>query len=258
MKKKTLYTKIISILLVLVIIYQPLSVFVKAQGTGTGYLDLVNSNTIYGWAYDSSGPNNQLNVQIYINGVYKTTVLANQYRPDVSAAGLGNGYNGYNYSMNWSGYAPGAYLVTAYAVGVDGNKYQLINTKSYIVVNAALTGYLDAVNSNSITGWAFDPNSPNNPLNVQIYINGQLKTTVAANQFRLDLLAAGLGNGYHVYNYSMDWSGYATGSYEVTAYAINTLGNKYQLYNVKTYSVAYTPTPTVHFPPFERHHKRMI
>jgi hypothetical protein len=40
------------------------------------------------------------------------------------------------------------------------------------------------------------------PINVDLYDGATLIETVAANLFRADLLAAGIGNGYHAYSYN--------------------------------------------------------
>ena len=46
-------------------------------------------------------------------------------------------------------------------------------------------------------GWAWDPQQPNTPISVNIYADDNLVATVSADQFRQDLLDAGIGNGVH-------------------------------------------------------------
>src|SRR5579883_2486487 len=62
-------------------------------------------------------------------------------------------------------------------------------------------GSHDEADCNLIAGWAWDGSNPNSPVNVDILDGTVLLATVAANQFRPDLLNAGLGNGYHAFNY---------------------------------------------------------
>jgi RHS repeat-associated protein len=61
-------------------------------------------------------------------------------------------------------------------------------------------GWLDTGNCTLIGGWAWDSNQPNTPINVDVY-DGALKilSNVPANQYRSDLQAAGIGNGYHAF-----------------------------------------------------------
>jgi hypothetical protein len=69
-------------------------------------------------------------------------------------------------------------------------------------VTSAFGGYQDGADCNTISGWAWDANQPNTAINVDIYDGNTLILTVAANQFRQDLLNAGLGNGYHGFSVS--------------------------------------------------------
>jgi hypothetical protein len=53
-------------------------------------------------------------------------------------------------------------------------------------------------------GWAWDSNQLNPPVSVDLYKDGLLQASqVPANQFRQDLLDAGIGNGYHGFTYTI-------------------------------------------------------
>jgi hypothetical protein len=61
-------------------------------------------------------------------------------------------------------------------------------------------GYLDQADCNVLAGWAWDRNLPNTAVTVDIYANGALKASgVLAGGYRADLAAAGKGNGYHAF-----------------------------------------------------------
>lgn len=67
-------------------------------------------------------------------------------------------------------------------------------------------GNFDSIDCQSLTGWAWDASQPNTPISVDIYYdNGALLGTVRANQFRQDLLNAGMGNGQHGFTFSLPW-----------------------------------------------------
>lgn len=98
----------------------------------------------------------------------------------------------------------------------------------------APTGQLDAVYATKIGGWAWRSDIPNTPLNVHLYIRKTTETTskiigTLANGYRSDLANAGYGNGYHAFNYPMDWTTYTPGTYEVKAFAIGGNGINPQL-----------------------------
>jgi hypothetical protein len=79
---------------------------------------------------------------------------------------------------------------------------------TYTCVNGACkapayAGYLDSANCSLVGGWAWDGNQPNTPINVDISVDGVVKGTVSANLFRQDLLNAGIGNGYHGFQWTL-------------------------------------------------------
>ncbi|HKI02994.1 MAG TPA: DUF4082 domain-containing protein [Thermoanaerobaculia bacterium] len=67
-------------------------------------------------------------------------------------------------------------------------------------------GFHEVASCSAISGWAWDQNSPNSPINVSIDRDNIHITTVAANLFRQDLVNAGKGNGFHAFVYPVDTS----------------------------------------------------
>jgi hypothetical protein len=66
---------------------------------------------------------------------------------------------------------------------------------------ASLEGFHDIANCGEISGWAWDSAQPNTPINVEIYADNVLLTTIPADQFRQDLLNAGKGTGFHAFSF---------------------------------------------------------
>ena len=58
-------------------------------------------------------------------------------------------------------------------------------------------GYVDQVTCTTISGWTWNSQQPDTPINVDVYSDGAFLTSVPANQFRQDLRNAGIGNGVH-------------------------------------------------------------
>lgn len=205
--------------------------------TAQGNLDLVNHTTIAGWAWQPSVPNQAIYVHIYVDDQLIAVVKADKYRGDLLNAGKGNGYHGFVYQMNWSGYTEGVHTVYAYAVDGSGNNPHLGGSpKTYTLTLSK--GTLDLVNSTTIAGWAWQPSTPNQPIDVHIYVDGQLKAVVRADQYRPDLQSAGIGNGSHGFSYQIDWSGYSVGTHIVNVFAVDGSGNNPVLNgSPKTYSI---------------------
>ena len=61
----------------------------------------------------------------------------------------------------------------------------------------AFLGALDVVDAEVIAGWAWDQTRPDAPIEVEVYDGDALLATVLADQFREDLIGAGIGNGKH-------------------------------------------------------------
>ena len=68
-----------------------------------------------------------------------------------------------------------------------------------------LEGYADGITCQSIWGWAWDSTQPTTRLNVSVFDNGAHYTTVAANQYRADLAAAGKGDGIHAFGVGLPY-----------------------------------------------------
>lgn len=85
---------------------------------------------------------------------------------------------------------PGYYML--FVVNSNG-----VPSKASIIKVQQDDGYLEVADCNQISGWAWDRNNPNSPVNVDIYDGSTHITTISANIFRLDLFNAGKGNGNH-------------------------------------------------------------
>lgn len=66
-------------------------------------------------------------------------------------------------------------------------------------------GNFERIDCQSVAGWAWDASQPNTPVSVDIYAYDRAQTmaTFRANQFRPDLLSAGIGNGQHGFSFSL-------------------------------------------------------
>jgi hypothetical protein len=64
-------------------------------------------------------------------------------------------------------------------------------------------GFHDYNNCDGSTGWAWDSSQPNTPISVYIFEGSSLLGSVVADKYRSDLPGAGIGNGYHAFDWSM-------------------------------------------------------
>ena len=198
-----------------------------AASTPGGFLDGVSASRIHGWAYQSGLPNTALQVHIYIinnstGEQHIRTATADIYRADLKSAGYGDGYHGFDYSINWIDYKPGTYSVYAYAIGVNSSNALLNNAPISFTVRS-MTGSVDALKSTGIGGWAWKPDAPNEPVGVHVHIIGLdgnvIKIiTKSANEYRGDLATEGYGNGYHGFTIPIDWDDYGEARFRIIIY----------------------------------------
>jgi hypothetical protein len=68
----------------------------------------------------------------------------------------------------------------------------------------AIVGYIDKIDGAKVSGWAWDRNRPDMPIDVDIHIAGKPVATVRADRLRKDLARSGTGNGYHAFEAILD------------------------------------------------------
>jgi len=169
--------------------------------TFEGFHDIADCHSIVGWAWDSTMPNTPINVDIYVDNVFFTTLLANEFRQDLLNNGKGNGEHGFS-MLTPDALKDGQ--PHEIRVRIGGSNIDLGNTpKTINCGGTAFEGFHDIADCNVIAGWAWDANQPNTPINVDVHIDGHAFVDIQApaNQFRQDLLDAGKGNGVHGFSF---------------------------------------------------------
>src|SRR5208283_4788750 len=167
-----------------------------------GYLDEASCTQISGWAWDAVNPSSTVSVDIYDGGTKITTVSAGNYRGDLVLAGIGNGYHGYSYTPIFTDGK--THTINVFYSGTTIPLSNSPQTTSSACGGTAILyqGYFDEASCTLISGWAWNANSPGSEINVDIYDGSFMIATVLASNYRADLLAAGIGNGYHGYSYT--------------------------------------------------------
>ena len=68
-----------------------------APGALRGYIDRVRASSIAGWAQNADAPEAPVCLDIFADGKFIGRLLANIYRDDLQAAGLGSGRHGFEF-----------------------------------------------------------------------------------------------------------------------------------------------------------------
>ena len=69
--------------------------------------------------------------------------------------------------------------------------------------SGSLSGYVDAIVSGRIYGWAWDASQPDRSVTVEVRDGDRVLGTVEADRFREDLRNLGLGNGRHAFEFEL-------------------------------------------------------
>jgi Beta-propeller repeat len=163
-----------------------------------GVHDTSGCSLITGWAWDPNNPNSAINVDILNGTTLLGTVAASVFRSDLLAAGYGNGYHGFSFPTPLSLEDGQAHSIQ---VRFSKTTLNLLNTPRSLTCTG-MAGFHDTASCSTITGWAWNQNTPDTPINVDILDGTTLLATVTANVFRGDLLNAGYGNGYHGFSFA--------------------------------------------------------
>src|SRR5262249_20340236 len=126
-----------------------------------GFHDGAGCNTLSGWAWDSNDPNNPINVDIYSGSTKIASVPAIQYRPDLVAAGIGNGFHGFSYTVGASLKDGVTHLITVKFPGTNTNLNNTLRSISCTGTPPVYQGVFEVADCNTISGWAWDQHDPN-------------------------------------------------------------------------------------------------
>ncbi len=164
-----------------------------------GYVDNVSVNgttaTVAGWTLDPGSPGTSIAVHLYVNNA-GFAYIANKPRPDVNAAMRVTGQHGFSETVQL---APGPNTICAFGIGTAANNNTLLFCGVY-QGPARPVGVVDAMAVSALTttvsGWAFDPNSPGASIAVHVYV-GNAGTATLANNPRPDVNAVMGVSGQH-------------------------------------------------------------
>ncbi|HEY3544965.1 MAG TPA: CHAP domain-containing protein [Propionicimonas sp.] len=181
---------------------------------------------VRGWAGDPQKKAGPLLVRVYVDGALVSTFRASRSRPDVHAVHPAYGSSlGYDRTIKL--HVPGGTKsVCTRAVNVGAGADVQLGCQSVVVRDASPFGSLDYVGSelNDIIwrGWAADPNLPNGPIRVNLFVNGTYKGYAKTHYSRPDVPAVFPGYGSNL-GYSVR-NGYGGGNTVRVCVRVNNVG----------------------------------
>jgi hypothetical protein len=159
----------------------------------TGNIDVANLEKLSGWVQDLSPPDAAVRLQIIDNGVKIGHVIDN-HRLDLEQVGIGYGCHTINFEFASGTISSGFHLIRVLqgqdAAEAPSSSLAVKASQTFEVVVQTLTGSVDIVGLNMISGWARDELRRDTAVSLSISLG-----TTLANSYRDDLRAAGIGNG---------------------------------------------------------------
>jgi len=149
-----------------------------------GHLDGVFDGRLCGWASprESTVP---VPVEIFADGVWLATVIADEFRADVAAAGIADGYCGFSVDIRdkipFDRHA-------AISARIYGETVPLSGSPVYYE-RVAFLGCADGIDDGEIHGWAVDLRSPEQPVSVDIFLGSSIVGQTMTIEERPDIRA---------------------------------------------------------------------
>lgn len=157
-----------------------------------GMLDGLAPGGIAGWAMDLADPGRRLAISLVIDGEVVAGTVADGARHDLLAVGVGDGHHGVELAL------PAEHRrERRVGLVVAGTALHLTGSPVTVLPSPAVVGCFDTFHGLSAHGWAFDHLHPGRKVVVEAVAAGdRVLGRAVAEQFRGDLLDAGIAGGY--------------------------------------------------------------
>ncbi len=158
-----------------------------------GCLDSASAGHAEGWALDLRHPGHKVSLDVYVDAALVASATTGEPRPDLAEKGLGEGDAGFSVALPPH---PDPEAKRRITVRLAGTPTELSGSPLFIDPVPGLMGRFDSLHAMTAHGWALNHASPETPLVVEIVTAGGVVLGAGpANQFRGDLLDAGLKGG---------------------------------------------------------------
>lgn len=152
-----------------------------------GYVEEFARDVIRGWAFDPGQPARRLTVELLIDGRCVSTAPATIDRPDL--ASIGQGRTDLGFALPVRPQTP---------LDAEHVEVRILGTGEPVSFDVAAWGHegvLELVTPTQVGGWAWHIGHPREHPRLVVRHQGREVAPIVANQFRGDLLAAGIGDG---------------------------------------------------------------
>ena len=159
----------------------------------SGYVELITRERVVGWIWNQLRPNERLTIVIKLGSEVIGETLANTWRPDLEAAGIGDGYHAFELR-----FAPdlSREQMATLEFYVNGEVCAISIAPSAVQRNT-FKGNIDVLTQRCAAGWVWNESIRTERVKLMVHLGDECIAAGIANRWRPDLFAAGIGDGRH-------------------------------------------------------------
>lgn len=189
-----------------------------------GNLDAVHGNgTLVAWCWSAAEPDLRREVAVCVDGAELARGLCNQLRPDLLAAGVGDGHHGLTLTLPPAATPPGHAATVTLRDVATGRWIGRPTPATWLprpqamaaaadqipgpVAAGPLEGNVDRITRDGwVRGWCWRRSRPDDRVDLTVLVDGEPIGTTRASVLRGDLKDAGIGDGAHGFALALPWS----------------------------------------------------
>jgi hypothetical protein len=190
---------------------QVAAVAALGEGGAWGVCDSRAGDTVTGWAWRAEFPETHVEIEQWVDGVLVGRTVADEVRPDLHAAGIGLGRYGWTVRLALDPAKDEPQEVELRIRG-DGLLAHFVLRRDELPEPAPkpeagpggeIVGRCDGLKGSALHGWAWNPATPDEPVEVELWIDGVRRATCLADRFRADLTGR-VGRGRHAWRFPVE------------------------------------------------------
>lgn len=181
-----------------------------------GNCDGLDRADVHGWAWRPDAPQLRVEVEQWVDGVLKATIVADQPRDDLAEAGIGDGAYAWRmplaldpakttpqtveFRVRGGGALANGVFVSIHVPTVEAVAETAPKPEPAPAPGAdSAVGVCDGYDGGLARGWAWRPLAPEDRVIVEAWMDGTLVAETVADVLRADLAAAGIGDGRYAW-----------------------------------------------------------
>jgi hypothetical protein len=183
--------------------------------SAAGQCDARHGLMLRGWAWRQDAPEQRVVVEQWVDGVLAAHTIADQPRGDLSAAAMGDGSYGWAMPVALDKAKTGLQnvalrircagdLANGRFVLTIAEVTQLLTAREAETPPEEIAGRCDGLKGSALYGWARNLSAPDEPVEVELWVNGAPVASCIADIFRPDLRGNRIGHGRYGWRLPVD------------------------------------------------------